>query len=326
MKPEAGLSLQPFNADNGNVRLVATALLVTTFLSLACAAPEAMRRGLAHGRVRVQLGNRIVAVPLDDYVRVVILSEFSPGPADAAAVERMLEVQAVVSRTFAMFPRHRKEGFDFCSSTHCQLYDPAGTKQARWADAAARASRKTSGVVLWFDHSPARVAFHADCGGRTSAARDVWTGLEPSYLRALDDAGPAAAVHSNWRFAPPRPALLAALNSDGRTRVGKHLDRIDVLKRDGAGRAQLVALKGEHAPRVRGEDLRAVLTRAFGFRALASTRFDVAAANGTFEFKGRGLGHGVGLCQVGAFARISAGATPSQVLAHYFPGTSTRAH
>jgi stage II sporulation protein D len=262
---------------------------------------------------------------MDDYVRVVILSEFSPGPADAAAVEKMLEVQAVVSRTFALFSRHRRQGFDFCASTHCQLYDPAGTREARWAAAASRATRKTSGVVLWFDRAPARIAFHADCGGRTSAAGDVWTGLEPSYLRALDDGGPAASAHSKWRFAPPRPALLAALNADARTRVGRHLERIDVVRRDGAGRAQLVALRGERAPLVRGEDFRAVLTRAFGFRALGSTRFNVAASSGTFEFTGRGLGHGVGLCQVGAFARISAGATPSQVLAHYFPGVAARA-
>ena len=309
------------------VRLLASALIVTTLLTLACTSPGTIRlRGALapQGMVRVQLANGTVSVPMDDYVRVVILSEFSPGPADPAAVEKMLEVQAVVSRTYAMFPRHRGQGFDFCTSTHCQLYDPAGTTKARWAAAAARAVRKTSGVILWFDRAPARIAFHADCGGRTSAARDVWTGLEPSYLPALDDGGPAAAAHSSWRFAPPRPALLAALNADARTRVGKHLDRIDVLKRDEGGRAQLVALKGEHAPLVRGDDLRAVISRAFGFRALGSTRFDVAPNKGTFEFTGRGLGHGVGLCQVGAFARISAGASPADVLAHYFPGTALK--
>jgi stage II sporulation protein D len=317
------LSVQPFDADISRVRLLASILLGTAVLNLACAAPHAMRReGPAHGRVRVQLDKQIVSVPIDEYVRVVILSEFSPGPAEPGAVEKMLELQAVVSRTYALFPRHRGQGFDFCASTHCQLYDPSGTKTARWAAAAARAARNTSGVVLWFDRKPARIAFHADCGGRTSAARDVWSGLEPSYLAALDDGGPAAVAHSTWRFAPPRPALLAALNADARTRVGKRLDRIDVVKRDDGGRVQVVALKGERAPLVRGEDLRAVLTRAFGFRALGSTRFDVAPLKGTFEFSGRGLGHGVGLCQVGAFARISAGANPADVLAHYFPGTS----
>ena len=318
------LSVQPFDADISRVRLLASIVLGTALVNLACAAPHAMRHrgGPAHGRVRVQLNKQIVSVTMDDYVRVVILSEFSPGPADPGAVEKMLELQAVVSRTYALFPRHRDQGFDFCASTHCQLYDPSGTKTARWAAAAARAARNTSGVVLWFDRRPARIAFHADCGGRTSAARDVWKGLEPSYLAALDDGGPAAVAHSKWRFAPPRPALLAALNADARTRVGGRLDRIDVLKRDDGGRVQLVSLKGERAPLVRGEDLRAVLTRAFGFRALGSTRFDVAPLKGTFEFNGRGLGHGVGLCQVGAFARITAGASPADVLAHYFPGTS----
>ena len=319
------LSLQPFHADTPNVRLLNSAFVVATLLTLACAAPHAVQqrgRYLLPGKVRVKLDKRVVTVPIEEYVRTVILSEFSPGPADPAAVEKMLALQAVVSRTYALFPRHRGEGFDFCASTHCQLYDPQGTKKARWATAAARAVRDTAGVVVWFGRAPARIAFHADCGGRTSSARDVWTGLQPSYLPAVDDGGSPAETHVNWRFAPPRTALLAALNADARTRVGRRLDQIDVVKRDSGGRVQLVALRGERDPLVRGEDLRAVLSRAFGFRALGSTRFEVARTKDTFEFTGRGLGHGVGLCQVGAFARLSAGASPADVLAHYFPGTS----
>ncbi len=304
------------------MRLVASALIVTALLTLACATPHAIHRRSRlsiPAKVRVQVAKKIVSVPLDEYVRTVILSEFSPGPAEPGAVDKMLEVQAVVSRTYALFPRHRGQGFDFCSTTHCQLYDPEGTKKARWAAAATRAVQKTSGVILWYDTGPARVAFHADCGGRTSAARDVWTGLEPSYLPALDDGGPAAAVHANWRFAPPRTALLAALNADVRTRVGGRLDRIDVLKRDAGGRVQFVSLKGERALRVSGEDFRAAIARAFGFRALGSTRFAVVPAKGSFEFVGHGLGHGVGLCQVGAFARLSAGASPAEGTCSLFP-------
>ena len=306
------------------MRLLASGLIASTLLTLACAAPRPRQSGRVTpvAKVRVQVGNEIVSTALDDYVRAVVLSEFAPGPADAQAVEKMMEVQAIVSRTYATFPRHRDEGFDFCASTHCQLYDPARLTKARWAGAAATAVRRTSGLILRFHDMPARIAFHADCGGRTSAARDVWNGIEPPYLAALDDGGPAAAAHSGWRFLPTRPALLAALNADARTRVGKRLDRIKVVKRDEGGRAQVLALEGERASLVRGEELRAVLTRTFGFRALRSTRFDVAPRGDSFEFTGRGLGHGVGLCQVGAFARISAGVTPAAVLAYYFPGTS----
>lgn len=276
--------------------------------------------------VRVQVTGGVFAVRLEDYVRATVLSEFAPPSGDEWAVEKMFEVQAIVSRTYAVAQgsRHSGEGFDFCATTHCQLYDPSRIPTSRRAAAAADAVRRTAGVVIWSGSVPAQIVFHADCGGHTSAAGEVWSGAAPAYLRAVADEGPAAAAHAEWRFAPPASALLAALNADPRTRVGARLDRIDVLTRDDAGRARLVALLGERAPVVRGEELRTVLARALGPSALRSTRFDVTRTGAGFEFKGRGFGHGVGLCQAGAFARLAAGASPADVLAHYFPGTSLR--
>ncbi len=40
-----------------------------------------------------------------------------------------------------------------------------------------------------------------------------------------------------------------------------------------------------------------------------------------FTFYGRGWGHGVGLCQTGAFGMALAGHTYREILAHYYPGT-----
>ena len=274
--------------------------------------------------VRVQVAGAVVRVPLEEYVRVTVLSEFGRRSGDPDAIRRMLETQAIVSRTYALSPRHVSEGFDFCSTTHCQIYDPARATESAWTATVSEAVRGTDGATVWFGQAPARVVYHADCGGHTSAARDVWRGDDLPYLAAVADAGPADAAHAAWTFAPVRSELIAALNADGRTRVGSRLHRIDVLRRDDAGRAELVGLDGERSPVVRGEELRLVLARRFGARALRSTRFDVVRAERGFEFTGRGFGHGVGLCQAGAFARITAGASPEQVLAHYFPGTSLR--
>jgi peptidoglycan hydrolase-like amidase len=41
-----------------------------------------------------------------------------------------------------------------------------------------------------------------------------------------------------------------------------------------------------------------------------------------FVFTGKGWGHGVGLCQVGAYGMARAGSNYAQILAHYYPGTS----
>jgi hypothetical protein len=42
----------------------------------------------------------------------------------------------VVARTWAaaMRGRHAREAFDFCSTTHCQNYKPAGIKPGETAD------------------------------------------------------------------------------------------------------------------------------------------------------------------------------------------------
>jgi stage II sporulation protein D len=50
--------------------------------------------------------------------------------------------------------------------------------------------------------------------------------------------------------------------------------------------------------------------------------FNVRKTRDGFVFSGKGYGHGVGLCQAGAIARLRSGASVTSVLAHYFPGTT----
>jgi stage II sporulation protein D len=277
-------------------------------------------------RVRTDQGGRkmVLDVPLEHYVQAAALSEFAPAAGELPLVEKMFEVQAVISRTYAIahLGRHRLEGYDLCATTHCQLYEPGRLRTSRWAGAAREASATTSGLVLWFDNAPADAVFHADCGGHTSAASAVWSGTSRPYLRAQRDDGAASDAHAAWQYSVRAGTLLRALNVDPRTRPGSRLEAIAVLERDEAGRALRVALRGERPAIVRGEDFRDVVSRAFGPRAIRSTWFHVQRNAGSFTFTGRGYGHGVGLCQAGALARLKAGEKTSAVLQHYFPGTT----
>jgi stage II sporulation protein D (peptidoglycan lytic transglycosylase) len=277
-------------------------------------------------RVGMTQGGRIVArsVPLEEYVQAAILSEFDPAAGDADTIERMLEVQAVVARTYviAHLGRHTRDGYDVCDTTHCQLFQPARLQTSRWAGQAAEAVRSTRSEVLWFDGAPALTVFHSDCGGRTSSAADVWGGTVRPYLVSRADDGPASDAHASWRYDVSSGALRNALNADPRTRVGARLDGLQVLDRDAAGRAEQVAIHGAEPRIVRGEALREVLTAAFGPRSIRSTWFEVQNGHAQTAFEGRGFGHGVGLCQAGALARVRSGATVASVLQRYFPGTS----
>ena len=77
---------------------------------------------------------------------------------------------------------------------------------------------------------------------------------------------------------------------------------------------------------LRGNDIRFVL-RAPGGEILNSTYFTVESAAGgdgrlaTVTLRGRGYGHGVGMCQWGAIGRARAGQDYRTILQTYYPGT-----
>lgn len=280
--------------------------------------PAALRIGTtATGRLAVR------SISLEDYVEATILSEFAPAAGDPEVVERMFEVQAVLARTYGVGHRgrHAADGYDLCDRTHCQLFQPERRVTSRWAPQAAAAVRRTRGEVLWFAGAPALAVFHADCGGRTSSAADVWGGTARPYLIGRPDDGDAAAAHLAWEYRASRSALLAALNADPATRVGARFDTLEVLDRDPAGRIEHISVRGTTPHVVSGAALRTALTNAFGARSIRSTWFDIRTDAGGLVFTGRGFGHGVGLCQAGALARLRAGASVSAVLQRYFPGT-----
>ena len=312
--------------------LILALILVAIMVAASCSAP-ATRATLPSARapepaairVGVKEGNRITIrkVPFETYVQATILSEFAPPNGDPDVVERMLEVQAVIGRTYALshLNRHGSEGFDVCATTHCQLFEPSRLTTSRWAAQSANAVRRTTATVLWFRDGPAEALFHADCGGHTSRADEVWSGTGQPYLVSSEDDGPAASAHATWRYETTEAAMVAALNKDPRTKVGTTLRGIQVLERDPAGRAERIAIHGSQDRIVRGEEFRDALAQSFGGRAIKSTWFEIRRVGSSYILDGRGFGHGVGLCQAGALARIRAGAKLPAVLQQYFPGT-----
>ena len=281
----------------------------------------------AHVTVRIgsKGGGRIVTLPLDAYVLGAVRAEVLPSTLRAQPPSPALDVQAIVSRTYAAanLGRHAADGFDLCDTTHCQVYREAVAGEGP-SDAAARAVDATRGRVLTFQGRPIQALFHADCGGHTAAAAAVWGGTDAPYLGSVTDWFCARRQDSGWTFAADATAIARALNADTRTRAGDRLQRIDVTARDASGRALAVTLAGSRTVSIRAEVFRAAMTQAFGARSVRSTWFDVTREASRFRFTGVGYGHGVGLCQTGTVLRAAARQTPAEILAHYFPGTALR--
>lgn len=307
-----------------------------TGLPDATAAPAPPAAGPARDRlatadtrdaaVRIRItdgqGTRIVTMPLDTYVVGAVRAELAPRSLQHDAVSRVLEVQAIVSRTYAVANagRHAAEGFDLCDSTHCQLYR-AMLPTERDDDAAAQAVAATRGRVITFGGRAIRALFHSNCGGHTAAADQVWAGDAVPYLQPVPDAFCTRGLDAHWAFAADEQHLRGALNADARTAMGHRLDRIEVVARDAAGRATTVRIAGARTVTIRAEIFRGVLRQAFGPRSIQSTWFTIDRQANQFHFAGTGYGHGVGLCQAGAALMAQAGRTPAAIVGHYFPGS-----
>lgn len=70
--------------------------------------------------------------------------------------------------------------------------------------------------------------------------------------------------------------------------------------------------------------LRFGIGRALGWNRVRSDWYDVVVRGDELIFDGRGFGHGVGLCQVGAAEMAREGRSAREILGFYFPGTVSR--
>ncbi len=278
---------------------------------------SATRKTQSSIKVHLVHDNVTQELSLEDYVLGVMRAE---GPTEDQP--EALKALAIAVRTFALknIGRHARDGYDFCSTTHCQRF-----VVGRASEALSLAVRATAGQVLVDDRGqPIESYFGASCGGETANIGDLWGVTPPAYLRGVRDEYCETGPHAQWIDNITRAELLRALRSDARTDVGNRLDQVVISKRDDTGRAEFISLDGEHHKTVRGWDFKIIVGRVLGWNVLKSSRFEITRSGSNFVFRGSGFGHGLGLCQEGAHVMAARGASYQKILAKYFPGTAVQ--
>ena len=250
---------------------------------------------------------RIERIAIDDYIAQVLAGEGQPKAADAAQ-----QALAITARTFALANknRHRSEGFDLCDTTHCQVLRPSTAITRRAAEA-------TSGRVLLHQGQPAFVFYSAWCGGHTERASHVWPGaVNYDNDTSLED--DACEDEPAWTSEVRAAQIETALRAAGLR--GSRLRNLRVLDRNESERVARLRVDGFTPSEISGHEFRMAVGRVAGWQTIKSTAFDVDRTGNGYRFRGRGFGHGVGLCVVGAGRRAARGATADQILRFYFPG------
>jgi SpoIID/LytB domain protein len=286
-------------------------------------------------KVHLVHDNITEGLSLEDYVLGVMRAEGTTESEPEA-----LKALAIAIRTYALknIGRHAKDGYDFCSTTHCQRFvgvpgAPAslsrpvgiGAPPTRTDAALVDAVRGTENQVLLDNHSqPIDSYFGASCGGETANIGTLWGIAPPEYLRGVRDEYCESGPHATWQDTISRSDLARALQSDSRTDTGSHLDNVVISQRDETGRAEFITVEGEHRKTVRGWDFKIIVGRVLGWNVLKSSRFEISRSGSNFIFRGSGFGHGLGLCQEGAHVMAARGASYQKILEKYFPGTSVK--
>ncbi|TMA45968.1 MAG: SpoIID/LytB domain-containing protein [Deltaproteobacteria bacterium] len=199
------------------------------------------------------------------------------------------------------------------SSVLDQVYRNA----ARPPQPALDAARSTAGEVLTYGAAPIAAWFSASCGGVSESAEAAFH-LEPGaapYIRG----GDSDDDRREWTVRLPLAEITAALRKA--QRIQAEIRGVAVETRTASGRAKDLALATFSGTR----PLSAVeLRQLLGYNRIPSLLFEVSTEGATALFRGRGSGHGVGLCQWGARSRALAGAGYRDILAHYYPDAEVR--
>jgi len=253
-------------------------------------------------------------MPMEEYIAGVLAGETGNFKSEEA-----LKAMAVAARTYAMHfgSRHALEGFDFCDTTHCQDLRIAGI------DAHLRSiAEATAGEVLWYDGEPAATYYHANCGGTTEDGHFVLGNNEPPapFLVQHSDQYCVRNGSTQWRSEVAKRELQRALAADGIVIPGA-LRTVSVLHRTSSGRVEFLRVTGNAVVTVPALAFRSAIGRHIGWDRMKSNWYDVSDAGDRLTFHGRGSGHGVGLCQVGAEVMGEEGHSYREILSFYYPGT-----
>lgn len=272
--------------------------------------------------------NAVNELPLEDYLLGVVPIEIGPREPDEVAA---VAAQAVAARTYAVSHLRAREemGFDLFGTVEDQAYGGMAAER----DEATRAVRATAGRVLMYDGLPIRAMYHSTCGGRTAPVEDVLDREPAPYLKSVADRAPDGtdycAISPRYRWVEeltPRD-LNGRIRSQVRRIFGAPAEHtgellgVRIAERTTTGRVRALALRGTRSEFVLERlDIRIALQNDEG-RILGSTDFDIAVRpDDVIELRGRGFGHGSGMCQWGAIGRARAGQDWETILSTYYPG------
>jgi stage II sporulation protein D len=269
---------------------------------------RAYRGTLVVRRDRVGKLAVVLETDVETYLPGVVAGEMPASFPSAAH-----RAQAIAARTYVLYHHEVRRGddWDVTDDTRSQMF--VGVPTGEHATAFLAAARATRGLVLLHGSRLLPAYYHSTCGGRTASAVEVFGGPAIPALSGVPCGDCGASPRYRWERVVPAAALGKAAGLSGPATGFR------VVSRTPSGRAGTVRVEGPGARELPAAELR----RALRDPALPSAWIDeIRPVSGGFSVRGRGYGHGVGLCQYGAAGAAARGRDGKAILRDAYPGAT----
>ena len=221
-------------------------------------------------------------------------------------------------------------GFDVCADDHCQRYQGI-TRQSN--PNVVKAIEATCGQVLTYEGKVCDTRFSKCCGGMTEVFESCWQPVHHPYLAAkadpycntrdrrilsqvLNNYDQETVDFYRWTVSYTTDELSELVRRKSGIDFGRILDLVPI-ERGASGRIITMKIVGEKRTLTVGKELE--IRKWLSESHLYSSAFEVEKTENGFILHGKGWGHGVGLCQIGAAVMGDQGIPYEEILAFYYP-------
>lgn len=244
----------------------------------------------------------IEVLPLEEYLYGVLPYEMSYSwPLEA------LKAQAVAARTYTLksIEGTKNNPFDLYSDVRSQMYKGSATVY----DSVKKAVDETKGQVLKYKNNLFYTYYHANCGGHTDTPPWLSSAVKPLHGSKCGYCSHGAGA--TWKHTLSKYTVNNFLKKN---KIPGTIKNIKIASKTSSGRAKNLKIKTTKTTKT-------IPCNTFRV-GVGSTKFKscfITNING-LTFKGKGYGHGGGLCQEGAKGMAEAGKKYKDILKQYYPG------
>lgn len=223
--------------------------------------------------------------------------------------------------------------FHVCADDHCQRYQGI-TRQSN--PNVVEAIKETRGQVLTYNNIICDARFSKCCGGMMEEFQYCWENIKHPYLIAkpdpycntrdkrilsqvLNNYDQETTDFYRWNVTYEADELSELIKRKSGIDFGK-IQELIPIERGASDRIVMLKIVGEKRTVTVGKELE--IRKWLSESHLYSSAFEVEKTDDGFILHGKGWGHGVGLCQIGAAVMGDQGIPYREILSHYYPNAN----